>query len=295
MDNISAAKNASPGLYLVKAPRAGTANREQIDIVAVHGLSGHCVNSWTHYEKPGDDTTSTFWLRDLLPGKLPHARIMTFQYDAKIMGNENPYGVVDNAEKLLRDVRDHREEDPRRPIVFIGHSLGGIIIKSAISTANTARENELYDIATATKGIVFFGTPHRGADSAKWLGSIANVVSALSNQRSSKFIPILETHSEELLEISQDFRGWAPQYALASFYEQEPYPTLKTVVVDKMSAIMGLAHEDILMLGGTHTSMCKFSQGDPRFDSVWRYIDRAAKGPPSLRPGRRVRRREAAY
>lgn len=66
------------------------------------------MNSWTHYEKPGDEATGTYWLRDLLPGKLPHARIMTFQYDAKVTGNESAYGVPDNAGTLLTDLWEQR-------------------------------------------------------------------------------------------------------------------------------------------------------------------------------------------
>ncbi len=57
---------------------------------------------------------------------------------------------------------------------------------------------------------------------------------------------------------------------------------------------MGLVHEDILMLGGNHSTMCKFEVGDPRFDTAWWYIKRAAEGPSALRrEGRRtVRLRE---
>lgn len=45
------------------------------------------------------------------------------------------------------------------------------------------------------------------------------------------------------------------------------------------------------MLGGDHSSMCKFVDGDPRFDTVWWYIKRAAEGPAALRrEGRRTKR-----
>lgn len=54
-------------------------------------------------------------------------------------------------------------------------------------------------------------------------------------------------------------------------------------IVNKMSAIMGIAHEDIMMLGGDHSSMCKFSEKDPRFETVVRSIQSAAKGPPGRR------------
>ena len=77
---------------------------------------------------------------------------------------------------------------------------------------------------------VFFGTPHRGADSAKWLGIIANMASAAYGRSSSKFVPMLRTYSEDLLKISDDFRPWAQKYAIVSFYEENVHPVLGSVV-----------------------------------------------------------------
>jgi len=67
---------------------------------------------------------------------------------------------------------------------------------------------------------VFFGTPHRGADGAKWLGLLTGIVSTALNQPQSKFIKLLETHSAELLKVSEDFRPLATKYAIVSFYEE---------------------------------------------------------------------------
>lgn len=41
---------------------------------------------------------------------------------------------------------------------------------------------------------------------------------------------------------------------------------------------MELAHEEYMMLGGNHSTMCKFDLDDSRFDAIWRRIKRAAKG-----------------
>ena len=51
------------------------------------------------------------WLKDLLPEKLPGARIMTFEYNAGAVANTSPYGVRANAVKLIRALRDKREDD----------------------------------------------------------------------------------------------------------------------------------------------------------------------------------------
>jgi len=55
---------------------------------------------------------------------------MTFGYNANIYGNTSIAGIRDNAMRLLAALRDKREDGyESRPIVFVGHSLGGIIIK----------------------------------------------------------------------------------------------------------------------------------------------------------------------
>src|SRR5882757_288470 len=49
-------------------------------IVAIHGLDGHREDSWT--------VNGVLWLRDLLPEKVPRARILTYGYDAYTRGRD---------------------------------------------------------------------------------------------------------------------------------------------------------------------------------------------------------------
>ena len=50
-------------------------NRCQFSIVAVHSLDSHLEKSWMA-------DNGVLWLHDLLPEKIPHARILTYSYDA---------------------------------------------------------------------------------------------------------------------------------------------------------------------------------------------------------------------
>ncbi|KAK0708684.1 Alpha/Beta hydrolase protein [Lasiosphaeris hirsuta] len=251
---------------------------QTVDIVAVHGLNGHYMNSWTAKSKTGK---TTMWLKDLLPEKLPGAHIMTFEYDATAAAGASPHGVRENAVKLIRALRDKREDnkDQRRPIVFVGHSLGGIVIKQALrASTNDKSHADVKEISECTKGIVFFGTPHRGSDDAKWATLITGIISTTIGRPPSEFLQTLQTNSEGLMKISEDFRPIAKNYAIASFYEEHVHRVLGHLIVEKTSAVMGLPHEETMMLGGTHSSMCKFARNDKRFDPVWRAIRRAAKG-----------------
>ncbi|KAJ8130022.1 hypothetical protein O1611_g3609 [Lasiodiplodia mahajangana] len=247
-----------------------------VDIVAVHGLNGHPIATFTHTPRSG---RATLWLRDLLPNKIEKCRVMSFEYDSSITSMSEGR-VRDMAGSLLGLLRDKREDAKyeNTPIVFVGHSLGGIVIKQTLSLAS-AKNSKFQNISNATKGVVFFGTPHRGADAAK-LGLLAKrIAGAVLRHPPARQLKLLQTHSEGLYRINEDFLPIAPQYAIVSFYEEYAYKIWGKVIVDKDSAIMGLQHEETMMLSGTHTSMCRFSVDDSQFDPVWRRIKRAAEGP----------------
>ncbi|KAK3291348.1 Alpha/Beta hydrolase protein [Chaetomium fimeti] len=237
-------------------------------IVAIHGLNGHWQKSWTNPREK-----DFLWLRDLLPTKFPGARIMSFEYDARAIGDISPAGVRDHAANLFKLLCNEREDikDKNRPIVFVVHSLGGIIAKDPMQA-------EALDISNSTKGIVFFGTPHRGSDTARWAKVVADVVSTSLHRPEGELLKVLQTNSEGLMNVSEDFAPLASRYAIASFYETNVHPVLGTVVVDKASALMALPHEETMMLGGDHSSMCKLGRNDQRWDPVWRAIRRCSRG-----------------
>lgn len=71
-------------------------------VVFVHGLNGGRVSTWSAGE--------VFWPRDLLPYKIPTARVMTFGYNADFALNYSTYGIRDHAVQLLTMLRDKREK-----------------------------------------------------------------------------------------------------------------------------------------------------------------------------------------
>lgn len=96
------------------------------EVVFVHGLRGHAHETWSK--------GSVCWPKDLLSKDLPHLRIIRWGYDADVAAFSsftNQSGIVTHAENLLGDIvrrrRTDREEE--RPLIFVGHSLGGLVIK----------------------------------------------------------------------------------------------------------------------------------------------------------------------
>ena len=77
-------------------------------IVAVHGLNGDPINTWTSRK------TNAFWLKDFLPRDVPNARVMTFGYNADAAFGNTTAEIVDHAKSLLSSLVDRREEDDVR-------------------------------------------------------------------------------------------------------------------------------------------------------------------------------------
>jgi pimeloyl-ACP methyl ester carboxylesterase len=141
------------GLTIVHNPPGGVS--AAADIVAIHGLDGS-FDSWTVGQREN-------WLTERLPIRFSPTRIITFSYDANVLdGYELTRRVVDgSAYRLAEDLSVLREETDsrRRPIIFIAHSMGGLIVKRALVSCHESTDPGFRDIGQSTAAVHFFGTP----------------------------------------------------------------------------------------------------------------------------------------
>ena len=128
----------------------------------------------------------------------------------------------------------NRESDV--PIVLIGHSLGGLIIKKACIIS---KENPTYsDIDKRLHSIYFLATPHRDSDLAQTLNNVLGV--SLSGSR--LFVTNLERGSEAIQILNDQFRHYYRGIQLHSFIESAStnLGVGSGLVVDRESATLGL-------------------------------------------------------
>ena len=214
-----------------------------------------------------------FWPRDLLPKAFPQARIVTWGYDVQIEGfltATSQASIYHHAENLLSDLVMLRKSDVAKlvPLIFIAHSLGGIVVKDALSLSGH-ESTVINAVLPATIGVMFLGTPHHGSGAAS-LGKKAFEVSKIFFKKPNlQVLRGLETNSETLERISRSFGQVlsAGRFKVHSFREE--LPTHGLMVVGSASSTMGYLHETRGSLHADHRNLARFSSmEDIKFQRV---------------------------
>jgi protein SERAC1 len=137
-----------------------------VDVCFIHGLTGNREKTWTATSQHAP------WPKLLLPHRLRQARILTWGYDAYLVhsGVAGSNRLIDHSTHLVNDLTTNRAEHnaSSRSLIFVAHSLGGLVCEMAIITSRDSPAPHLKAIFTHVKGILFVGTPHTGSWMADW-------------------------------------------------------------------------------------------------------------------------------
>ncbi|KAB5514886.1 hypothetical protein GE09DRAFT_980434, partial [Coniochaeta sp. 2T2.1] len=257
-------------------------------IVAVHGLNGHQNKSWT-----ADNGVN--WLRDLLPHDIPRARVLSWGYDANTHSSSriSCQYLYDHARTLVSDLCRKRRLT-NRPIIFVAHSLGGIVVKSALIHADTARQGALLEhrsIKVSTYDIIFMGTPHQGGNGVQ-LGKLLVNIASMFVAADDNLLRHLERDSEWLQQqlgqygpIGGDFvtkfayEEYKTSTALGSVMVRNSSfctytaPLLTDQVVPRASAVVpGQADAEPIVMHADHRNMIRFSSKSGDYSTVSEHI-----------------------
>lgn len=183
------------------------------DIVLVHGLNGEPKKTWTA-------KNDVFWPASLLPESLQdhHANILVYGYNADVYSRGHDSAsdnfIFQHAQTLISHLTAYRkrERTTRNPIIWVAHSLGGILVKRALLYSNdvhAANHEPFRAIFVSTYGIIFLGTPHNGSGLATW----GRVLQAMSDvilpkklfESESVLLKTLKHDNERLQEINSHF------------------------------------------------------------------------------------------
>lgn len=217
------------------------------DIVFVHGLDGDAYSTW----HPDNDPQKFFpqWIAD----DFKDASVWSVNYKSSSTGwTGQAMAIEERAKSLQAELRS--KGIGKRPVVFIVHSLGGLIVKKIILNCHTSYDEKLKTFAKNTNGVIFFGTPHAGSEAATLSDIFARAVKV---SRRTIQVEQMEKDNPMLLELSEKFQDYATneKMPVLAFAENEKY--LGVLVVSKSSADPNIANSEIFSIDGHHLSICK--------------------------------------
>ncbi|KAM7211892.1 hypothetical protein V8F06_012734 [Rhypophila decipiens] len=248
-----------------------------LDIVFVHGLRGHREKTWT-------SKSGVFWPRDLLPKDLPGTRVMSWGYDAAVVQffsseSASQASLFAHGKSLLEDISAKRRRGRKRPILWVCHSLGGLVVKAALIAANGYGKNERFPelgaVYEATIGVLFMGTPHRGSSREEDLGQVAKLAATITmHDVNSQLLRTLAPNSHILEEQRDAFTTISKDLDVVCFWEE-----LKTrpvgLIVPESSAVYDGFRVRSQGIRASHSDMVKFSETDDAgYERVLNHMER---------------------
>jgi hypothetical protein len=192
--------------------------------------------------------------------------------------------IHQHAQSLLANLALERksEETSDHPIIWVAHSLGGILVKRALelsSDLTSKNADDLRSIFVSTYGIIFLGTPHTGADAAKWGLILQSMVSALLPKKivdtEGQLVRTLQTNNETLQNINLKFLDIYQRFQVCMVHEGIPTDLkgTKAIIVDQISAGPLLPDVHYFGIEATHSGMCRFeNKNSPGYRNVSVYL-----------------------
>jgi hypothetical protein len=304
----------------------GSRNEQALlDVVFVHGLTGGPYSTWNGIRDEPEtaaaegERTADFesldsdcagenfwpaWLdQDLRGSGAPSVNLWSLGYPAPMLSRNDPLAYPESMRTGVRPLVRRLAlagvpVSENTGVVFVGHSLGGLMIKAALDYARGSSDPKERRLVERCVGVAFLGTPHAGSGLASLLanldnllgaiGIVARVVSWISGApltgraiglgtglagwfaKPSNQVNWLEKAGAELRVLAEEYRSIAVHYGISTraFYETQPLKRLPAKhlmwIVDASNADPGLSGcRPTPVPGADHTTICK-----PSRDSV---------------------------
>ncbi|BAY47533.1 hypothetical protein SAMD00079811_51510 [Scytonema sp. HK-05] len=243
------------------------------DVVFVHGLGGHPLKTW-HPEEKLDNKSWLYWLGE----DLKNVGVWTFGYKAEFSnwkGRAMPR--FDQARNLMKSLENEQLGEDK-PLIFITHSLGGLLVKEVLRNADTYDKQEFIN---KIKGIVFLATPHNGSHLANTVGILSKIL------RTTESVQELEDNNPWLRDLDVWYRQKVNNrnYQIATEVYYEAWDTSGYKVVNAASADPKLLDVMPVSVDANHITIAKpKSRRDDVYKGVKNFIQKHLKSIPQLPP-----------
>ncbi len=228
------------------------------DIIFIHGLGGNGEETWTTKtsvleDGKAKDLPSYFPL--LLAKDFPKTNIWALDYSAK-SSNWEDSSNFNELPRLCIEIHEYLigKGIGNRPLIFISHSLGGIVVKQLMKLSFESKNIRHQKLYKEMKAVSFIATPHAGS---KWADIISNINSVLKVFRTSDRIEELKFDNPYLEQLAKWHKENVDHKKIETqaFYEAKKTKTI--MVVEKQSANPHVIGCDPIRINENHLDICK--------------------------------------
>lgn len=254
---------------------ADTADAPLLDIVFIHGIRGGAFATWRREgvlergQARESLDRSVCWPSSWVAREIPEARLLSIEYAAPVSGWEGealPFQgtVAQLMEKLAA------AGVGQRPVIFVSHSMGGLVVKDMLVTARQQKDERLRRLYSAAAGAVFYSVPHAGSRLADWGWYLRYVGGS-----PAKHVRQLKT-GPHLDELNAAVRAMCKSGQLPVLSFSEGLPTklayIPTHVVPHESAYPGYG-DFVVLAQHDHISVCKpLDREDPAYARLMAFL-----------------------
>jgi hypothetical protein len=184
--------------------------------IAISGLASHPFGSW----QPKEANKTFMWIRDDLPRHLRGTRAILYGYDTKLDGSRSFQRIPDLAQALVTSLQTYGWSEPHaNHIVFLAHSLGGLVLKAAIMQLAKSQDALHSQILNLIKGAIFFGVPNFGMEQAHFR-------TVARKNPNVALIEDIDVNSNYLRRLHESFLGLSKPLECFWAFETSESPTL---------------------------------------------------------------------
>lgn len=255
-------------------------------VIFVHGLCGDPYATWR------SDGEETFW-PGWLGQDIPDVGLYSLGYDAShSTWSGSAMALPDRAASVLATLVADRLDT--KPLVFICHSLGGLVAKQLLRMAADVPGTPEGRILEQTRGVIFLGTPNTGSDLANWADRFRVAFRPSAATQDLKFdFPWLR-------DLNVWYRDRAPAEGIATLAFVETRPTAGVTVGDLASGDPGIPGTRPILVDADHLAIAKPAGRDHLvYKRVLRFLEERLpqpnEAPPTPSPGVGPRRFFISY
>ncbi|KAH8895466.1 hypothetical protein GQ53DRAFT_715140 [Thozetella sp. PMI_491] len=246
-------------------------SKHRTDCIAISGLASHPFGSW---QTRGGDK-SYMWLRDEIPISVPGVRALLYGYNSALVGGSSFQTISDIALGFIKQLEGGGWNlDSSKPIVFLAHSLGGLVLKEALVQV-ADRVESVASILDNVQGAIMFGVPSLGMQQS-------HLMAMVEGQGNDTLVQDLSRHNgtSYLRQLNKSFEGisftrsvrilWAYETKESRTVVQQSDGTWErngppVVLVNPDSATCRYNRKNkaiTIPINEDHSNMVKFSRGD---------------------------------